>query len=125
MPAFEARATQADGCARLELRGELDLLTRDRAEEALRALEADEPKVLLLDLKGLTFLGSEGVEIALGAESRARDGGWQLMIVPGPPAVQRPFEIFGLDARLEWVDGGATREEGPTPVAPVSPAPEG
>ena len=55
----------------------------------------------------LQFLDSTGVALTIGAFTRARDQGRRLVIVPGPPRVQKPFQLAGLDSILEFSESGA------------------
>ncbi|MGN6872722.1 MAG: STAS domain-containing protein [Solirubrobacteraceae bacterium] len=75
------------------LAGELDLpvapLVRDALVRALR-----EPyQRLIIDLSGLTFIDSSGLYAILHADKRCREAGRMLTIRPGPPNVQKVFEL--------------------------------
>lgn len=93
----------ADG-VRLRLQGELDVATAPLAEDALRTAEAREPSIVALDLGSLTFMDSTGLRLVMAADSRAREAGRRLVVVRGPDAVQRVFELTGVDERIELVD---------------------
>lgn len=95
---------QEDGASRLTLRGELDISSAPALEEALGKVEAKQPAVLVVDLRGLTFMDSTGLRTLVSADQRARDGGRSLRIVRGPEAVDRIFNVTRLDERLELVD---------------------
>ena len=101
---LELEIEEQDGLARLLLRGELDLSTVAKVQEALQRVEADPPPVIVLDLSKLTFLDSTGLRCLVTADQRARAAGRRLVIVRGPDAVQRVFEITRLEERLEMVD---------------------
>jgi anti-anti-sigma factor len=90
---------------RLRLAGELDVATAPLAEDALRTAEAREPATLAIDLAGLTFMDSTGLRLVMAADTRAREAGRRLVVVRGPDAVQRVFELTGVDERIELVDG--------------------
>ena len=85
---------------RIALAGEFDLSGTAKVEPVLR-----EPGVgrRLLDLRRLTFMDSSGLRLILSANAAARREGWSLQIVPGPPAVQRVFEICGVRDELPFV----------------------
>jgi anti-anti-sigma factor len=104
---LEVETVEEDGLVRLALRGELDLSTVSKVEDELRRAEADEPKLLLLDLGELTFLDSTGLRLIVTADQRAREQGRRLAIVKGPETVQRVFAITRLDERLEMLEPGA------------------
>ncbi|GIE78343.1 hypothetical protein Aph02nite_42930 [Actinoplanes philippinensis] len=60
---------------RLMLRGELDLDTGDLFEEQVAAALGDRPEELVVDLHGLTFCDSSGIDVLLAArETAARAG---------------------------------------------------
>ncbi len=83
----------------LVLRGDLDLRTARIAEEALAAAE-DSHELVALDLGKLSFTDSTGLRPIVAAEQRARESGDRLVIVGGPPWVQRLFEVTGIDKWL-------------------------
>jgi stage II sporulation protein AA (anti-sigma F factor antagonist) len=85
---------------RIVLAGELDLGNIDQVAPALRG---DGVRRRLLDLRELTFMDSSGLQLILAAHAAARREGWALQIVPGPPAVQRVFEICGVCDELPFV----------------------
>ena len=89
----------ADGIM-LVLRGELDLRTASIAEEALADAERSH-ELVALDLRNLSFMDSTGLRLIVVAEQRARQSGHRLVIVQGPPWVQRLFEVTGID---KWLD---------------------
>jgi anti-anti-sigma factor len=85
---------------RITLAGELDLATSAEVEPVLRKTDAEQR---LLDLSGLTFMDSSGLRLILSAHAAARRDGRSLAIVPGPPAVQRVFQICGVEDELRFV----------------------
>jgi anti-sigma B factor antagonist len=104
------------GRADLVLSGELDLASAEALAEELHAVEGERPEVIALDLRRLSFLDSTGLAFAVRAHTRARREGRQLVIIPGPPQVQKVFALTGLDRVLEFEDGPQPRdmEEGRT-----------
>jgi anti-anti-sigma factor len=88
------------GATRLTLRGELDLATAARLEQAL-AQSGDD---VLLDLRGLTFMDSTGLALILRYHQRAKDGRFDLVVVRGPEPVDRVFRMTQADAMLEMLD---------------------
>jgi anti-sigma B factor antagonist len=85
---------------RVLLRGELDMATRPQVEGALRRAEDSGAAVIALDLGGLSFMDSSGVHIALEAHERARRKGHTLLVLQGPAAVERIFELTGTEHLL-------------------------
>lgn len=93
----------ADGSTQLSLVGELDLATLHLLEQELDRIAPTE-KALILDLRRLDFIDSSGLHALLRADRRLSDAGGQLTIVRGPRAVERLFQLTGLDTRLRVVD---------------------
>ncbi len=90
--------------ALLTLRGELDIATLPRLEEAVEKVLADRPERLVLDLRPLEFLDSSGLREVIVLADRAQLEGWELLLVrPGPPALSI-FQITRADENLPFVD---------------------
>lgn len=104
MTILEVESEVRDGVAHVSLRGELDLSTVGKVDDELQKVEGSAPKVVLLDLSSLTFLDSTGLRCVVRADERAREEGRRLVVVKGPEAVHRVFEITRLEERLELVD---------------------
>jgi anti-anti-sigma factor len=101
---LEIDTEKRDGLVHVMLRGELDLSSVNKVHDELRRVEADAPRVVLLDLSKLTFLDSTGLRCLVTADQRARDEGRRLVLVRGPDPVQRVFSITRLEERLDMVD---------------------
>ena len=95
---------RGNGLVHLALRGELDLSTVSKVQEKLQQAEARSPATLVLDLSHLNFLDSTGLRCVVGADERARSEGRRFVVVKGPEAVQRVFEITRLNEPIEMVD---------------------
>jgi anti-sigma B factor antagonist len=85
--------------------GEVDLATAPEIEAQLRDLDAAGFKRLVLDLTDVSFLDSTGLRVILAWDARSRADGLSFSLVPGPPTVQRLFELTGVTERLTFVDG--------------------
>jgi anti-sigma B factor antagonist len=84
-------------------RGEIDLATIGLAREAVeRELQPGED--LVVDFRGVGFLDTSGLRWALELRERAAREAFELRLVRGPRAVQRAFEVAGLESRLPFVD---------------------
>lgn len=102
-PEFEVTVSAEGGVRVVAVSGELDLDTMGELNEALATDNGLATTVV--DLRGLTFIDSSGVSGVMAAARRARDAGARLVCVPGPPSIQRVFQLTGVDTVLEWVDG--------------------
>jgi anti-sigma B factor antagonist len=81
----------------LALAGELDIGTADRVQAELDSLLDGGARRLVVDLLGITFLGSVGLGLLTRAAKRARSAGGECIVVSDDPRVLRVFEITGLD----------------------------
>jgi anti-anti-sigma factor len=88
----------------LVLSGELDLASAWALTESVERLAAEGPRALSIDLGGLTFMDSTGLRAVLLARAACIDSGQDFSLKPGPPAVQRIFELTGLIAELGFED---------------------
>jgi len=93
------------GC--LHVVGELDIASAPQLQLALRqALERS--RLVVLDLRDLTFIDSSGVHVIVGAVNRAREIGRRLVVVRGYPIVDRMFAAAGALDVLEPRGAGET-----------------
>jgi len=88
---------------RIALRGELDLEHAYTFDEELKRVEALQPDCICLDLRELTFLDSTGLSRLVAARRRSRKAGRRLLLVRGPAAVQRVFQLTAVDEAFEIV----------------------
>jgi anti-anti-sigma factor len=105
---FEVAVKRDGGRLVVAPRGELDLATVPRVEDALRSPEGPVTHITL-DLTEVSFMDTSGLRLVLEEEKRATQNGRTYSLVPGPPAVQRIFELSGVADRLPFVapgDGG-------------------
>jgi anti-anti-sigma factor len=87
--------------------GELDLASAPTLELELDRLEWRPPRLLLMDLRGLTFMDVAGIRVLLAAHERAERRGHELAIVRGAPIVERLMQLLGLDSVLDLIDDPA------------------
>ncbi len=102
---FHVDAEREGASVRVALAGELDIATLPRLAEALAEVRAQElPRRLILDLRGLQFLDSMSLEFLLQLHADQASEGGELVLVRGPRAVNRLFEVMELDKVLALVD---------------------
>jgi anti-sigma B factor antagonist len=83
-------------------RGELDMSTVGAVEQELRALRKSDHRKIVLDLGGLSFMDSSGLHLVTRwVEEAARDG-FAFELEPGPPVVQRVFELAAMTDALPF-----------------------
>jgi anti-sigma B factor antagonist len=93
-----------EGVIKIALRGELDLEHAYTFDEELKRIEALEVRTICLDLRELTFLDSCGLARLVAARRRARKAGRRLVLVRGPAAVQRVFQLTAVNEAFEIIN---------------------
>jgi anti-anti-sigma factor len=88
-------------------RGELDMATQSELRSAIEQQSAR--GALTLDLAGLSFLDTSGLRLILETAEASRREGFAFTVLPGPPAVQRLFEVAGV---TDLVPFSGDRERG-------------
>ena len=94
----------ATRCARLVLRGDLDLYSAPALDDALVAIEGEKWPVVFLDLRELGFIDSAGLRLVMRSHARARKDGRRLVVIRGGGNVDRVLELTGLKDELELAD---------------------
>ncbi len=94
-PAFACSCTDAGlDAAWVHVTGELDIATAPQLERTLREAQL-QAHLVVLDLRELAFMDSSGVHAIVDASIRARQAGHQLLLVRGPPHIDRAFTLTG------------------------------
>lgn len=78
--------------------GELDMLTTPLLESRVSAELAEGPAALVLDLSGVSFLGSSGLALLVQTRDLATERGIPLRLVAESQPVLRPLTATGLDS---------------------------
>jgi anti-anti-sigma factor len=111
--------SERDGTVHVvKLSGELDKDSAPRFEAVLKRAEMTDAREIIVDLGGLTFIGSDGLKVFIHANARSRGGGKRLMLIRGNDEVQRTFETAGLLSRLPF-DGARELLRPPTRRKPA------
>ena len=84
--------------------GTLDLATGPVLEQQLAELRASGFRHLIVDLRGLAFMDSTGLQLMLRWEAASRADGFAIGFVPGSPEVQRVFELTGVLDSISFID---------------------
>ncbi len=101
---LEIRAERGDDEHVIALTGELDLDGAERVEQELLRAEATDARRIVLDLSDLRFIDSTGIRLILAADARSRADGDRLVLIRGPQAVQRVFELTGIVDLMPFED---------------------
>ena len=72
--------------------------------EAIARAEASFAEAIVIDLEDLTFIDSSGIRLILLTHLRVVACNGRLRLRRGPPAVQRVFEISGIEDEFAFVD---------------------
>lgn len=84
---------------RLEFVGDLDSFTVPHAQDALYdAAAQDDLRLVVIDLRGLTFIDSSGLRLLRHAKTRLDQAGLRLAIAHGEETIRRLCQITGADA---------------------------
>jgi anti-anti-sigma factor len=90
-------ATVRDGrSVRVTPHGELELASAGEVVAQADVARREGLDELVLDLREVTFMDSTGLRIVVGLHRQAGDDGFAFAVIPGPPEVQRVFELTGL-----------------------------
>jgi|ERR687897_1658670 anti-sigma B factor antagonist len=95
--------SHADGACVVRLTGEFDLAGVDAFEAELQDLPGA-AGILVLDMRGLSFMDSSGLRAVVMADRRIRAEGRRFVVVRGPERVSRVLDLTGVSERLELVD---------------------
>jgi anti-sigma B factor antagonist len=83
--------------------GELDVSTREELQSALDGL-AKPPQIVALDFTDLAFVDSTGLAAVLKEHHRARDEGYELVVVGATGPVRDAFRLTAMDITLPMAD---------------------
>ncbi len=90
--------------------GEIDLYTAPRLQSELAgviARAAQAPRVVV-DMSGVEFCDSTGMNVLLSSLRQARERGGELELAAPHPAVRKILSVTGLDAVFTVADAGCT-----------------
>jgi anti-anti-sigma factor len=79
----------------IALRGKLDIASERCLDQALRRAWATSVSDMVIDLSELEFIDATGMKVLLRAREYMLERGSQLTLLPGPPSVQRMFQLTG------------------------------
>jgi anti-sigma B factor antagonist len=100
-PAMEVRVREDGRTVRIRPVGDLDLAGMSALAEPIEAARAT-GMAIVLELDGLDFLDSSGLNLILATWEAARRDGTPFTLTPGRANVQRVFRVAGLDDVLPF-----------------------
>jgi anti-sigma B factor antagonist len=95
------RSFRAGDAHVVELAGVFDAVAAPAVEAELTRVEAGDARMVVLDLRRLTFMGSSGLQVVVPAHRRLAE---RLVVVKGPRNVQRMFELCDTATPLPFAD---------------------
>jgi anti-sigma B factor antagonist len=102
-PPFSAEPARDGATATIAVVGELDIATTPQLTKAFASLEPGYD-TLVVDLSRCTFFASSGISILLQQSQRAKEEGFELVVIKAPAEVQRMFDLAGLEDKLTFQD---------------------
>ena len=88
--------------------GEIDLYTAPRLHSELAAAVTGEaPARVVVDMAGVDFCDSTGMNVLLAALRRARERGGDLVLAGPRPAVRKILQVTGLESVFTVLDDPA------------------
>jgi anti-sigma B factor antagonist len=91
------------GAAWVHVAGEVDIATSPQFEQTLREAQRY-ARLVVLDLRALTFIDCRGVRVILDAARDARQAESRLILVRGQANVDRVLTLTGACAHVSIVD---------------------
>lgn len=93
----------------MSLGGEIDLYTAPRLHGELDSVLAGEgPAQIVVDMSGVEFCDSTGMNVLLGAHRRAREQGGDLELAAPRPTIRKILQVTGLETVFTVLDDPAT-----------------
>jgi anti-anti-sigma factor len=83
-----------EGFVTIRPTGSLDSNTYTDLQEHIAAVTKSKPRVLVLDLKGLSYISSAGVRVLIAAQKAMKAAGGGFAIVNLQPQIRKVFEII-------------------------------
>ena len=92
----------------MSVAGEIDLYTAPRLHgELVTVLAGDDPVRLVVDMSGVEFCDSTGMNVLLAAHRRAREHGGDLELAAPRPSVRKILQVTGLESVFTVTDDSA------------------
>jgi len=92
----------------MTLIGEIDLYTAPRLHgELVSVLSGETPVQVVVDMSGVEFCDSTGMNVLLAAHRRSREQGGDLALAAPRPAVRKILHVTGLETVFTVLDAVA------------------
>jgi anti-sigma B factor antagonist len=92
----------------MSLGGEIDLYTVPLLRgELVSLLSGDSPVQVIVDMSGVEFCDSTGMNVLLAAHRKAREQGGDLELAAPRPAIRKILQVTGLESVFTVLDDPA------------------
>lgn len=108
---FETIIRHQPGTTTIDLSGQLTALAKADLDAAYTAAESQNPEIIWLNFRGVTYINSNGIALIIGLLLRARQASCNLMACGLPPFYVELFEIAGLTEYLPYFTIEASQAE--------------
>lgn len=98
---FNVEISGDESATVLTVSGELDLATSPALEAELERASGG---LVIIDLRGVSFMDSTGLSLLVKAQRRAKEARRRLAVVKGGAQVQRLLTLTGVAERLTLID---------------------
>jgi anti-sigma B factor antagonist len=96
MPGLAVSSRKVDGITVLAVVGEIDTASAPMLTEKASQALLDRPAALVIDLTGVEFLSSAGLEVLVKTQQEGGDT-TKVVVVAEGPATSRPITLTGVD----------------------------
>lgn len=104
-------SNEREGSHTLALEGELDIASAPMLEATIEEICARRPRELIIDMTGVEFVDSSGLNAILRGKALCEERGCDFCLSPAQRPVARVFEVTRLIDRLPLRRGRGERQE--------------
>jgi len=95
---MKVSSTERNGVVIVELVGEIDLVDHEGFANGLQAVSVNNPLAVVLDMKKVAYIASQGIALLIQFAQRIRRNGGQMRMVHIDPRVKTIFDTVNLGA---------------------------
>jgi anti-anti-sigma factor len=106
---FDVQVVSQDDRRTLLLSGDLDISSADQVEAMIHQALRPGTASVVLDLSEVAYMDSTGLRVIVAIAQLCEQHGSEFALVPGPPEVQRVFELTGISEHLSFTTEGSAR----------------
>jgi anti-anti-sigma factor len=102
---LRANVTSGHDTLVISLDGEMDAATCEDVRSVLDRVEWGTTSRVAVDLRRVAFMDSTGLAMLIDLQHRADDHATSLVLVSGPPLVERVFDLTRTMGQFSWIEG--------------------